>query len=585
MFFQNQITSLPIEVFFLYPKLRTVDVAENQISTLTIEDSASLEDKKNAEPARNRIQELNLSSNQLTGTGYLFSSLFTYFLPNLNSLDLSMNRLHAIPKSIGQLVNLEHLNVSLNQIREIPDELRCLDNLKRFRASFNLITSLPAFFEEKFAPAMQELALLGNRLSVLPSFASYTSLIYLSLTTPCMTSRPLIPSSLKRLYLSFSGVNTSQQQQSISPTPHYSPAGLVEPVKPFSPSNSSPSSSSSAATAATSGASEMSSMKRGKSRGGASDFRPPSHKLADLSVLECIGEEEKFAHKFKKFNISFSHMMGSMGKDEDRVVLDFAADAEFGIVGILDGHGGSAVVRYLSEFLAPTIRRFLALREFANNVHGALSAAFAACNHAVYSYGQQHFDQSELESGCTAVVVLISDTRIITANVGDSRAVFYPHLHKIEGDRSAEALQLSLDHKPSLPAEVNRIQMQGGIVVGDLMSKGYRISHPRSGSHSGAIAITRSFGDFGLSPLISSEPYISEIAIPDHDDWTLVLASDGVFDVISESVLQIFHDRVIRDYPGLYSAQFMATMIREMSYLFNSRDDISVCYLYPTPNP
>ena len=140
--------------------------------------------------------------------------------------------------------------------------------------------------------------------------------------------------------------------------------------------------------------------------------------------------------------------------------------------------------------------------------------------------------------------------------------------------------RLSYDHKPSLREETARVQTQGGIVIGDLMSKGYRISHPRAGQHSGAIAITRSFGDFGLSPLVSSEPFIREYVLPSHDDWSIVLASDGLFDVFTDQMLQDLHASVSQSHPNV-SPQGFASLLREASYVLNSRDDISVIHLCP----
>jgi serine/threonine protein phosphatase PrpC len=62
--------------------------------------------------------------------------------------------------------------------------------------------------------------------------------------------------------------------------------------------------------------------------------------------------------------------------------------------------------------------------------------------------------------GATACVVYFNEfdgkTSIITANVGDSRAVL---------SRNLAAIDLSVDHKPDLPSERARIEALGGTVV------------------------------------------------------------------------------------------------------------------------
>jgi serine/threonine protein phosphatase PrpC len=78
-----------------------------------------------------------------------------------------------------------------------------------------------------------------------------------------------------------------------------------------------------------------------------------------------------------------------------------------------------------------------------------------------------------LGTGCTACVVLITPTKIFTANAGDSRGVL---------SRKGHALPLSSDHKPENEAERKRIQAAGGDIV--------------NGRVNGGLNLSRSFGDF-----------------------------------------------------------------------------------------
>jgi len=70
-------------------------------------------------------------------------------------------------------------------------------------------------------------------------------------------------------------------------------------------------------------------------------------------------------------------------------------------------------------------------------------------------FGRPETDDISLFTGCTACVVLISDTEIICANSGDSRAVL---------SNAGKCIELSIDHKPDLPTEKSRIEKAGGFV-------------------------------------------------------------------------------------------------------------------------
>lgn len=57
--------------------------------------------------------------------------------------------------------------------------------------------------------------------------------------------------------------------------------------------------------------------------------------------------------------------------------------------------------------------------------------------------------------GCTAVVAVLKGGELYVANAGDSRAVL---------GRGAQAVALSVDHKPASTTEKNRITNAGGFV-------------------------------------------------------------------------------------------------------------------------
>ncbi|KAF7232578.1 hypothetical protein EG68_08878 [Paragonimus skrjabini miyazakii] len=129
----------------------------------------------------------------------------------------------------------------------------------------------------------------------------------------------------------------------------------------------------------------------------------------------------------------------------------------------------------------------------------------------------------EDKSGSTAVCVLITPKHIFFANCGDSRAVLI---------REGQVAFATVDHKPINPSEKQRIQNAGGSVIIERVN--------------GSLAVSRSLGDYayktakGLGPteqLISPEP---EITVLDRDkalDEIIVLACDGIWDVLSSDAL------------------------------------------------
>ncbi|KAK9291433.1 hypothetical protein L1049_019380 [Liquidambar formosana] len=118
-------------------------------------------------------------------------------------------------------------------------------------------------------------------------------------------------------------------------------------------------------------------------------------------------------------------------------------------------------------------------------------------------------------SGSTAVVAVLTPDDIVVANCGDSRAVLC---------RSGRAMPLSVDHKPDRPDERARIEASGGRVI--------FVDGPRVG---GILAMSRAIGDVYLKPAVTSEPEIS-FTKRDPEDECLILASDGLWDVLSSDL-------------------------------------------------
>lgn len=128
--------------------------------------------------------------------------------------------------------------------------------------------------------------------------------------------------------------------------------------------------------------------------------------------------------------------------------------------------------------------------------------------------------QPKVTAGCTSVVVVIRDGKIITANAGDSRAVLC---------RSGKAVALSWDHKPQSEIESSRIQKAGGFVS-------------ENGRVNGNLNLSRSVGDLKYKmdksipredQIITADPDIHIEELDQKNDEFLILACDGIWDVLT----------------------------------------------------
>ncbi|XP_039840626.1 protein phosphatase 2C 53-like, partial [Panicum virgatum] len=208
--------------------------------------------------------------------------------------------------------------------------------------------------------------------------------------------------------------------------------------------------------------------------------------------------------------------------------------------GVYDGHGGVQVANYCRERIHSVLIEELSKAE--ESVSGAdlsglesqkqweKGCAFVDCfNRVDAEVGGNAATAAKPVApdtvGSTAVVAVVCSSHIIVANCGDSRAVLC---------RGKQPLALSVDHKPNREDEYARIEVQGGKVI---QWNGYRVL--------GVLAMSRSIGDRYLKPYIIPVPEVTIVARA-KDDECLILASDGLWDVMSnEEVCDAARKRIL----------------------------------------
>jgi len=170
--------------------------------------------------------------------------------------------------------------------------------------------------------------------------------------------------------------------------------------------------------------------------------------------------------------------------------------------GVFDGHGGDKAAQYTSDWLSSYVRQD---ESFPYDLGFSMKKSFSRID--------EDFIATSYPDGTTACAVsLVGGRRVVCANAGDSRAIVVR--------KDGSIVRLSRDHKPGMPDETRRISELGGRVI---YWGRWRVE--------GLLAVSRSIGDASLMPYVTAEPEVCEYGIG-KEDWFLVMASDGVWDVL-----------------------------------------------------
>ncbi|KAJ8755849.1 hypothetical protein K2173_024394 [Erythroxylum novogranatense] len=214
--------------------------------------------------------------------------------------------------------------------------------------------------------------------------------------------------------------------------------------------------------------------------------------------------------------------------------------------GVYDGHGGAQVANYCHDRIhVALVEEIIKIKN--SRANGCLwgnqqmqwEKAFTSCfrkvDDEIAGKCSNTIEGDTFDSSCepiapetvgsTAVVALVCSSHIIVANCGDSRAVLY---------RGKESMALSVDHKPNREDEYARIEASGGKVI---QWNGHRVF--------GVLAMSRSIGDKYLKPSIIPDPEVMFVPRA-RDDECLILASDGLWDVMSnDEVCEIARRQIL----------------------------------------
>ncbi|KAL3083026.1 hypothetical protein niasHS_010828 [Heterodera schachtii] len=208
---------------------------------------------------------------------------------------------------------------------------------------------------------------------------------------------------------------------------------------------------------------------------------------------------------------------------------------EWSFFAVFDGHAGSKVAFHSAQNLLQTLlntAEFQAVKEELKTNGPKITEKAKSLIQDGIRMGFLELDSSlgELQgggererSGTTAICAILTPDYVFFANLGDSRGLL---------SRRSNTIFSTEDHKPYLEKERERIIKAGGSVMIQRVN--------------GSLAVSRALGDFeyksvpGLcvtEQLVSPEPDIYIVPRDKEDDEFLVLACDGIYDVLANEDL------------------------------------------------
>ncbi|KXZ55286.1 hypothetical protein GPECTOR_3g422 [Gonium pectorale] len=145
-------------------------------------------------------------------------------------------------------------------------------------------------------------------------------------------------------------------------------------------------------------------------------------------------------------------------------------------------------------------------------------------------------------SGTTASVVFQNRSSVWVAAAGDSRVLCMANI-----DNQWKVQPLTLDHRPSRRTEKHRVEAAGGRVEPKRLPSGKTVGEPRlwlAHLPSPGLLLSRSIGDdMATSVGCTARPEVTFMALRPFLDQYLIIASDGVWDVLSnDTVAQLVSD-------------------------------------------
>ena len=281
-------------------------------------------------------------------------------------------------------------------------------------------------------------------------------------------------------------------------------------------------------------------------------------KLKTVHSLNDILKEQN------KYNIKSHYVLSKAGLDEDGrlkinqdsylFIKEINGIKNFNIFGVLDGHGpyGHFVSQLISRYLQLEFQKkeILDKKKDIKEIYNKLISNKYKIIKDIFIKADIFLREQDIESknsGTTCVLVIQLGEHIICANTGDSRAILIYDKLK---NKNYQVFPLSVDSKPELKEEKERIIRMGGIVEKIKSQNGKEIGPFRVWNKSKeypGLAMSRSIGDFnGKNIGIIPDPQIIETNFGLNINY-IVICSDGVWEFLDNkevmNIGNIFYEK------------------------------------------
>lgn len=233
--------------------------------------------------------------------------------------------------------------------------------------------------------------------------------------------------------------------------------------------------------------------------------------------------------------LSFSEMKGVRETMEDSISLNAFINGDVDMYVICDGHSGYQTSAFSCLYLVDYLSTHSNLQKLSR------MTLYNSINSLNYSLNKCQFPD-----GSTMAMALFNGRKLIAANIGDSRVIVTTKDGKVSFE--------TIDHKSTDRKVFERVHQAGG-----------RISANRI---HGILAPGRSLGDYNVIGNNHDPEIKSYVINPEKDMW-IIIACDGLFDVLS-------NQRIAQFARSSRSASELAFDLRNLAYSYMSLDNISV---------